>query len=311
VKSRLLNAWASVRNGPLRGGESVISLESTGVPRSVDIDGPFEAGPHDYVMRVTLNGIGLTMAEDEILVADGLLRRFFVFRGASPDTVLLEIHSEFETGASVSVAEGMPCVIRIALPRDPLFSLMSGRRIAVDPGHGGKDRGVRGPVNLLEKDCNLEVARELAAIMASCGTVALLTREDDSYLEPGARLKEVARSSPEMAVEIHMAGEKDPLGRSYHIRAKPGCPLSRALAASISEALKENMGTAFGPIEELPGETYPGFPVVRVEPLCLTYFADEANFRAPLYRRRIAQGIMNGIVRYVRSVVEGVRPPHK
>ena len=34
------------------------------------------------------------------------------------------------------------------------------------------------------------------------------------------------------------------------------------------------------------------------------YFSDEANFRAPLFRRRLAQGIMNGIARYIRAESE-------
>lgn len=303
MKPRLLNAWSSVKKGPEGTPASVIYLESTAVPHSTHVKGPMRVGAGDYLTRITLAGVGLTMAEDEILAADGLLRRFDVRRGPYPETATLEIHTEFETGASVSLTQGMPHLIGITLSRKPLLELMSGRRIAVDPGHGGKDLGVRGPVNLLEKDCTLAIGRELADIIRSCGGVPLLTRDDDSYLEPGLRLREVSLSSPALAVEIHMSGEKDPLARSYHIRSIPGCPRSKALADSISAALRENMGISFGPVEELPDQGFPvpGYPLVRVEPVCLTYFADEANFRAPLLRRRLAQGIMNGITRYLRE----------
>ncbi|NLA59830.1 MAG: N-acetylmuramoyl-L-alanine amidase [Firmicutes bacterium] len=305
MKPRILNAWSSVRKDPEGTPVSVISLESTGVPHSIDVERPLRIGPGDYLIRTTLKGVGLTMAEDEILAADGLMRRFAVLRGPSPETVSLEIRAEFETEASFSLAEGMPHIIEITLSGKPLLALMSGRRIAVDPGHGGKDSGVKGPVNLLEKDCTLAIARELAEIIRSCGGVPLLTREDDSYLEPGLRLREVSLSSPELAVEIHLSGERDPLARSYHIRSIPHCPRSKALAGSISKALRENMGIVFGPVEELSGEGSPGFPLARVEPVCLTYFSDEANFRAPLFRRRLAQGIMNGIARYIRASENG------
>ncbi len=279
---------------------SRVSLESTGVPHSIRVEGPVESIAGDYLVKVLLTGVGLTMAEDDILAADGLVRRFTVAKGPSPETVSVLICLEFKTEAVVSITRGMPNRIDISMSRKPLLGLMSGRRIAVDPGHGGKDFGVRGPVNLLEKDCALEVASELQAILRSCDAVPLLTREDDSYLAPGLRLSEVTSRSPELAVEIHMAGEKDPLKRSYHIRAVGNCEKSKVLAESIREALRERMGIAFGPIEELPVERDWGFPLVRVEPVCLTYFADEANFRAPLFRKRLAQGIMNGISRYCR-----------
>jgi N-acetylmuramoyl-L-alanine amidase len=301
VKPRLLNAWSSVKKDFEGTPVSVISLESTGIPHSIDVEGPLRRGAGDYLVRVRLEGVGLTMAEDEIIAADGLVRRFAVLRGPSPETVSLDIQTEFETGASISLTEGMPHLIDITLSRKPLLALMSGRRIAVDPGHGGKDTGVRGPVNLLEKNCALAVALELRDIVESCGGVPLMTRDDDSDLRPGLRLQGVASSFPFLAVEIHMAGEKDPLARSYHIRAIPNCAGSRALAESISDALRENMGILFGPIEELQEGYSPAFPLVRVEPVCLTHFADEANFRSPQFRRRLAQGIMNGITRYIRS----------
>ena len=49
--------------------------------------------------------------------------------------------------------------------------------IAVDPGHGGKDPGARGPSGLREKDVVLRVSRELAGMIdAEPGMRAYLTR---------------------------------------------------------------------------------------------------------------------------------------
>jgi N-acetylmuramoyl-L-alanine amidase len=301
VKSRVLNAWPSLSRDLAGMPVSLVSLESTGIPHAIRVEGPVESATGDHLVKVSLTGVGLTMAEDDLLAADGLVRRFTVAKGPSPESVSVLIYLEFRTEAVVSVTRGMPNRIDITMSRKPLLDLMSGRRIAVDPGHGGKDPGVKGPVNLLEKDCALDIASELQAILRSCEAIPLLTRDDDSDLAPGLRLSEVASRSPELAVEIHMSEERDPLKRSYHIRAVGGCEKSKALAESIREALRERMGIAFAPIEELPVERDWGFPLVRVEPVCLTYFADEANFRAPLFRKRLGQGIMNGISRYCRK----------
>ncbi|MGI6631769.1 MAG: N-acetylmuramoyl-L-alanine amidase family protein [Bacillota bacterium] len=312
MKPRVLNAWPAKRRETDGNEVSVISLESTCPPGSIDVEGIFPAPGGEHLVHVVLRGLGLTMAEDEILVADGLIRHFRVRRGQGEEPVSVEIRTEFPVKPDFSVTPGMPSRTDITFPREPLAALMSGRQIIVDPGHGGRDAGVRGPVNLLEKDCALEVAKELESLLRNAGAVPLLTRDSDLYLAPGSRLAGIlsgVRTSPdrrptplhpELAVEIHMSGEKDPLARSYHCYFAEGCARAPVLAESIAAALNERMGTAFPGLEKMESEGH-GFPVVRIEPVCLTHFADEANFRAPLYRKRIAQGIFNGIARYLRK----------
>lgn len=300
MKSRVLNAWSGKRRNSDGTEVSAVSIESTAAPSHIDVQGPFPAHGGDHTTKVALAGLGLTMAEDEILIADGLTRKFRVLRGPDNESVLVEIQSEFSSSASISLTQGMPYLTSILFSRKPLVDLMKGRKIAVDPGHGGKDHGFRGPVNLLEKDCALDVAKELEALLADAGAVPLMTRDSDRFLAPGLRLAGMPAST-EMAVEIHVSAEKDPLARSYHCFCRRGCAESHTLAKSVSAALNERMGTPFPDPEEMSVEGNPDFPVIRVEPVCLTYFADEANFRAPLYRKRIAQGVFNGIARYLRG----------
>lgn len=240
------------------------------------------------------------MAEDDILVADGVIRKFAVRRGHDGESVSAEIQTEFAAHATHSVTQGMPHRIVVALSRKPLADLMAGRRIVIDPGHGGKDIGFRGPVNLLEKDCALQVGLDLDKLLKDAGALPILTRDTDCYLAPAMRIA-AAPSSPELAVEIHMSGERDPLARSYHCYYAKGSEEAASLAEHIAAALNERMGTVFPAPHEMDTGHTSSFPLVRVEPVCLTYFADEANFRAPLFRRRIAQGIFNGIARYARS----------
>src|SRR5207247_11213690 len=54
------------------------------------------------------------------------------------------------------------------------------RTIAIDPGHGGDDEGVKGGDGVKEKDVTLAVARKLkAALESKLGVRVLLTRDDD------------------------------------------------------------------------------------------------------------------------------------
>lgn len=55
-------------------------------------------------------------------------------------------------------------------------------KIAIDPGHGGKDPGAVGPGGVREKDINLQVALRTADILEDKGHQVFLTRDTDKYL---------------------------------------------------------------------------------------------------------------------------------
>src|SRR5262245_43872908 len=67
--------------------------------------------------------------------------------------------------------------------RDPLDSVdasaLRGRRIVLDPGHGGVFAGTVGVGGLTEKEVNLGVALELRDLLAAAGAQVLLTRDTD------------------------------------------------------------------------------------------------------------------------------------
>jgi N-acetylmuramoyl-L-alanine amidase len=60
-----------------------------------------------------------------------------------------------------------------------------GRRIALDPGHGGFFRGALGTGGLTEAEVNLGVALDLRGLLEARGATVLMTRTDDrDYLTP-------------------------------------------------------------------------------------------------------------------------------
>ncbi len=61
---------------------------------------------------------------------------------------------------------------------DPL----KGETIMVDPGHGGKDDGAKGPSGLKEKDVVLDVSLRLRDKLEDLGAEVIMTREEDIYL---------------------------------------------------------------------------------------------------------------------------------
>jgi N-acetylmuramoyl-L-alanine amidase len=83
--------------------------------------------------------------------------------------------------------------------------------IAIDPGHGGDDTGVRGAGGAREKDVALAVARRLkAAIERRLGIRVLLTREDDRDLPLEARTAVANNNKADLFISLHANGSFRP-----------------------------------------------------------------------------------------------------
>ncbi|MDD3652531.1 N-acetylmuramoyl-L-alanine amidase [Immundisolibacter sp.] len=91
-------------------------------------------------------------------------------------------------------------------PPAPVLRTQSARAVTVviDAGHGGHDVGAVGPGRLYEKTVTLALARELAAqINAQRGMRAVLTRNDDRFLELRERTAVAHRHKADLFLSIH------------------------------------------------------------------------------------------------------------
>jgi N-acetylmuramoyl-L-alanine amidase len=78
------------------------------------------------------------------------------------------------------------------------------RTIAIDPGHGGEDEGVKGAGGTKEKDLVLTVARRLkAAIEGRLGIRVLLTREDDHNVALDSRAAIANNNKADLFISLH------------------------------------------------------------------------------------------------------------
>ncbi len=89
-----------------------------------------------------------------------------------------------------------------AFAQSPPSLLDQTLRVALDPGHGGKDLGARGPTGLLEKDVCLTLARNLALRLESRYNV-ILTRSDDYQVEPQERAAIANQAEANLLVSLH------------------------------------------------------------------------------------------------------------
>ncbi len=78
------------------------------------------------------------------------------------------------------------------------------RIIVVDAGHGGEDPGAIGPNGTKEKDVNLSIAHELAAIFKGDDDFeVILTRKDDTFIPLVERTNTANENNADLFVSIH------------------------------------------------------------------------------------------------------------
>jgi len=80
--------------------------------------------------------------------------------------------------------------------------------VAIDPGHGGVDVGMMGPIGvkpfLREKDVTLAIARALKAELERRGIGTVMTRDKDTLIALGDRGRIAAERGAELFVSIHV-----------------------------------------------------------------------------------------------------------
>ncbi|MBL8029105.1 MAG: N-acetylmuramoyl-L-alanine amidase [Fibrobacteres bacterium] len=101
-----------------------------------------------------------------------------------------------------------------SLPKDTyqIKVPLNGRRVVIDPGHGGRFPGAVGKKGLTEKEINLRIALSLKSKLEKAGAEAILTRSTDrDFLDTGTTVKEdlfgrtklVNALNPDLFISIH------------------------------------------------------------------------------------------------------------
>ncbi|WP_238475137.1 N-acetylmuramoyl-L-alanine amidase family protein [Azospirillum cavernae] len=121
------------------------------------------------------------------------------------------------------------------------------RLVMLDPGHGGADPGAIGTHGTQEKDVTLDIAREVARLLADRHRItARLTRNDDRFLALDERVALTRKSEADLFVSIHAdsAPNADARGLSaYTLSSKA----SDGFASRLAQ--QENRADRFGGLD--------------------------------------------------------------
>ena len=79
--------------------------------------------------------------------------------------------------------------------------------VSIDAGHGGRDPGAVGTNNVLEKDINLLIAKELERTLRDVkGYKPVMIRNDDSFVDLNERYLRARREAADISISIHADG---------------------------------------------------------------------------------------------------------
>ena len=136
------------------------------------------------------------------------------------------------------------------------ITALKGKKIVLDPGHGGNDAGAIGPTGVMEKTVTLKVALELRRLLEAEGAIVIMTRETDRTVsekgaaasdieELGARCDVANRNKADIFISIHADSFTRPeaRGTTGYYYAKSTSGKGQQLADCIRRNLVEQLGT--------------------------------------------------------------------
>ncbi len=172
-------------------------------------------------------------------------------------------------------------------------------RVAIDPGHGGKDPGATSVLGTREKDLVLEVARMVAAELMVQGVEVIMTRSDDRFIELEERPAIATRARADLFVSIHADAAANRLANGFTVYVDRS-PSNGSLSAAnlILRRMCDNCSpTSSRGVKNASYRVLVGSrtPAVLIELGFLTNRAEAALLGSPGYQRSAAHAIALGI----------------
>ena len=189
---------------------------------------------------------------------------------------------------------------------------LKGKKIAIDPGHGGSDSGAIGPTGVMEKNVTLKVALELKNLLVAEGATVYMTRTRDTEVSPKkgratdveelqARCDIANAKEADIFISIHMDSFTNDAakGTTGYYYAK-GSRQSRDLADKVRQGVIDQIGTPSRGTQSCNFYVvkHTDMPATLVELAFISNRAEEKLLHSDAGVKKAAQGILDGIEDY-------------
>jgi len=179
------------------------------------------------------------------------------------------------------------------------------RMIVVDPGHGGSDPGTIGSVlGVFEKDVVLPISLELGRLLEENGAVVVFTRSDDRYVSHFDRAPIANAVNAEVLISIHANSYEGTAAKGVETLYNPLYLENFRFAEVIQRELVNYIGAVnrgVRPRTDLHVLNNANMPAALVEVGFVSHPEEEAMLNDPDYQKRIAEGLLMGIINFFRD----------
>lgn len=214
------------------------------------------------------------------------------------DTGFLEEFSLSREGTELRVKiAGEPS----ADPKLPKAYKSVGKKVVIDPGHGGYDPGAMyGGYN--EKDITLAISQKVKKYLQKAGIKAYLTRYDDRFISLAERVEISNSISPAIFVSVHVNAlatntKMDGLQTYYYSSA--GYKIASVIHSQLLEDVKmtnRNIRRARFWVTK-----YTRAPSILSELGFMTNVKERKKLASSSYQDKLAESLARGIIKYLEK----------
>lgn len=207
---------------------------------------------------------------------------------------------------------------------------LAGKRICIDPGHGGYDPGATRD-GLEEEDVNLDIALKLKELLTAEGAVPILTRETDINPAHKQRWETSQNNNCDIFIAIHCNSndKTTPSGTEVYYYPKEGTSngdAAKSLANQVYGEVTSHLDTAgnrIGPIRYAYGtrsywvlgaDQFTGItqtPAINIELAFISNSDDRQKLASPEYQQESATAILHGLQLYYGGTPQELQAPNK
>ena len=178
--------------------------------------------------------------------------------------------------------------------------------IAIDPGHGGAEKGAIGCLGDEEKDVNLKIALELEKLLKSKDINVVMTRDVDCNIGLNERTDVAKENDAEIFVSIHLNSIGDTPMNIHKIRGTSVYYFNKN-SKEFAEILEKTVPKSAGTHRD--GVKTASFAVIRptnyvgvlIETAYMINPMDSMLYRNKNFAKKVAKGIFNGIEQFVNK----------
>lgn len=199
-------------------------------------------------------------------------------------------------GASVYYSEDTATLFLVR--QEPAFI---GKKILLDPGHGGEDWGATNN-DVKEKDLSLDIVNRVAQILNRAGLSLYFTRQDDTSINEKERAQIIRNLRADLLVSVHINSSVQSMlagVEAYFYASWQGQRLAGELISEVvTETKAVNRGVKEGAFYLL---RHSFSPAALISCGFLTNLGEFTKLNSSKYREKIAVGLYRGIRAYLET----------